>query len=34
MELSDRKEKILDAIIRSYLETGRAGRFQNHFQEH
>ena len=22
MELSDRKEKILDAIIRSYLETG------------
>ena len=30
--LSDRKLKILHAIIQTYLETWRAGRIENHFQ--
>ena len=31
-ELDERKRKILKAIIQTYLETGRAGRFQDDFQ--
>lgn len=31
-ELDERKTKILNAIIRNYLETGEPGWFKNHFQ--
>ena len=33
-ELDDRKMKILQTIIKTYLETGRSGWFQNNFQIH
>lgn len=32
MQLDDRKWTILKAIIKTYLETGRTGRFENDFQ--
>lgn len=30
--LNERKQKILKAIIKTYMETGRTGWFQDHFQ--
>lgn len=32
LELDERKTKILNAIIRNYLETGEPGWFKNHFK--